>query len=167
MINATEKESVDAPIEETGARVFPVPPPVYLGVAFAAGMFLQKAVPLDVHGQPTTTIAGAAILGAGLALDAAGVASVIANRTTIVPHRPVSKLITKGVYGLSRNPMYTGLALMAAGGALLAGTWWPLLTLPFALLAVRELAIKPEEAYLAERYGSTYADYQRRVRRWL
>ena len=67
----------------------------------------------------------------------------------------------------SRNPMYTGLAMMVAGGALLAGTWWPLLLLPFALLAVNQLAIKPEETYLGERYGSVYADYRLRVRRWL
>jgi protein-S-isoprenylcysteine O-methyltransferase Ste14 len=63
--------------------------------------------------------------------------------------------------------MYTGLAIMVAGGALLAGTWWPLLFLPFALLAVNQLAIRPEEVYLGERYGSAYADYRLRVPRWL
>jgi protein-S-isoprenylcysteine O-methyltransferase Ste14 len=79
----------------------------------------------------------------------------------------VKTLITGGIYRLSRNPMYTGLAIMVAGGALLAGTWWPLFTLPLAVLAVRQLAIKPEEAYLAERFGVTYDNYRRSVRRWL
>ena len=63
--------------------------------------------------------------------------------------------------------MYTGLAIMVAGGALLAGTWWPLVFLPLALVAVTQLAIKPEETYLAGRYGPVYADYRLRVRRWL
>ena len=56
---------------------------------------------------------------------------------------------------------------MVAGGAFLAGTWWPLLTLPLALVAVTQLAVKPEEAYLADRYGSIYDGYRRSVRRWL
>jgi protein-S-isoprenylcysteine O-methyltransferase Ste14 len=113
------------------------------------------------------TVVGVAILAAGLALDLAGVAAVIIHRTTIVPHRPVATLITSGIYRFSRNPMYTGLAVMVGGGALIAGTWWPLLLLPLAVLAVTLLAIKPEEAYLTEHFGSRYTDYQREVRRWL
>jgi protein-S-isoprenylcysteine O-methyltransferase Ste14 len=130
-------------------------------------MLLHNTIPLAVPGQPVTTVIGVAILAAGLALDLAGVASVITHRTTIVPHRPVASLITDGIYRVSRNPMYTGLALMVGGGALLAGTWWPLLLLPLAVLAVTLLAIKPEEAYLTEHFGSRYTDYQHKVRRWL
>lgn len=167
MTNAVKKAEMSAPVREKGARVFPIPPPLYYGAAFAGGMVLHGAVPLEVQARPTSAVVGAALLIAGLALDAAGVAAVIAHRTTIVPHRPVSKLITTGVYRFSRNPMYTGLAIMVAGGALLAGTWWPVVLLPLAVLAVRQLAIGPEETYLAERYGSIYADYQHRVRRWL
>lgn len=150
-----------------GARVIPIPPPVYYGAAFASGMVLQRAVPLDFPGRPTSALIGTAVLLVGLGVDVAGVATVLLNRTTIVPHRPVAKLITTGIYRRSRNPMYTGLAMIVAGGALLAGTWWPLLTLVPALLAVKQLAIKPEETYLAERYGPIYDNYRRRVRRWL
>lgn len=157
----------EAPIEARGARVFPIPPPLYYGAAFATGMILQRVVPLDVPGRPATAVIGAVILAAGLALDIAGVAAVVAHHTTIVPHRPVAELITTGIYRISRNPMYTGLAVMVAGGALLAGNGWPLLLLPLALLAVTKLAIEPEEAYLSERYGTTYSEYRRRVRRWL
>ena len=164
---SVRRAKAPAPAAERGARVFPIPPPAYYGVAFATAMVLQRAVPLDMPGRPTSAVVGAAVLLAGLGLDLAGVAAVVAHHTTIVPHRPVAKLITTGIYRFSRNPMYTGLAIMVAGGALLAGTWWPLLTLPLALVAVKRLAIKPEETYLAERYGSTYDDYRRRVRRWL
>ncbi len=157
----------DAPAVTRGARVFPIPPPAYYGAAFASGMFLQGAVPLNMPGRPASVVVGAVILVAGLALDAACVSAVISHRTTIVPHRSVAKLITSGIYRFSRNPMYTGLAIMVAGGALVADTWWPLVLLPLALLAVRQLVVKPEEAYLAERYGSMYADYRLRTRRWL
>jgi protein-S-isoprenylcysteine O-methyltransferase Ste14 len=32
---------------------------------------------------------------------------------------------------------------------------------------VARLVIRPEERYLDERFGQTYADYRTRVRRWL
>ena len=167
MMNAMKATETSPPVMEKGARVFPIPPPLYYGAAFAGGMILHGAVPLEVPGRPVTALAGGALLIVGLVVDVAGVAAVIGHRTTIVPHRPVSKLITTGIYRFSRNPMYTGLAIMVAGGALLAGSGWPLLLLPFALLAVHQLAIRPEETYLGERYGSIYTDYRRRVRRWL
>ncbi len=166
-MSAASVRAPQAPAAARGARVFPIPPPAYYGAAFGAGMLLQNAIPLDVPGRPVITVVGVAILAAGLALDLAGVAAVIIHRTTIVPHRPVATLITSGIYRFSRNPMYTGLAVMVGGGALIAGTWWPLLVLPLAVLAVTLLAIKPEEAYLTEHFGSRYTDYQREVRRWL
>src|SRR4030095_15957462 len=109
--------------------------------------------------RPATTVAGMVVGGLGLVLNVAGVAGVIRHRTTIVPQHPVATLITSGAYRWSRNPMYTGLAITYLGGALLAGSWWPLALLPLAILAVARLAIRPEEQYLKARFGQTYADY--------
>jgi len=153
---------------QRGARVLRVPPPLYYAAAFAAGMLLRGAtVPLAIGARPATGVVGVAVLGAGVALALAGVAQVVRHRTTIVPHHPVSALVTTGAYRLSRNPMYTGLALAYLGGALLADSWWPLATVPFALLAVRRIVIDPEERYLASCFGQTYTAYRARVRRWL
>lgn len=41
----------------------------------------------------------------------AAVTRVRRRGTTLVPHRPVALLLANGPYRLSRNPMYTGLAL--------------------------------------------------------
>jgi protein-S-isoprenylcysteine O-methyltransferase Ste14 len=150
-----------------GANVVPIPPPLYYAAAVAAGLMLQRAVPLDIPSRSTTAPVGVAALVAGLALNVGGVVAVARHHTTIVPHHSVATLVTTGAYRISRNPMYAGLALAAAGGTLLAGTWWPLLLMPAALLAVRRLAIDPEERYLTNRFGPTYTGYQTRVRRWL
>ena len=151
-----------------GARVLRVPPPLYYGAGFTAGMLLRGVgVPLTIGARPTTVVVGAVVLAAGVALALAGIAEVVRHRTTIVPHRPVSTLVTTGIYRRSRNPMYTGLAIAYLGGALLTGSWWPLAALPLALLAVRGLVIAPEERYLAGNFGQTYIDYRARARRWL
>ncbi len=153
---------------EAGARVLAIPPPAYYGAAFAVGMLLRSAtVPLAIGGHPATVVVGVVVLAAGAGLALAGVAAVVRHRTTIVPHHAVSTLVTSGSYRLSRNPMYAGLAITYLGGALLAGSWWPVLLLPVALVAVRRIVIDPEERYLAARFGTTFADYRRRTRRWL
>ena len=150
-----------------GAQVIFIPPPLYYGAGFAAGMLLDRLIPVPLTGRPATTVAGIVVGGLGLALSNAGVAGVIRHRTTIVPHHPVAALITSGAYRWSRNPMYAGLAITYVGGALLAGSWWPLALLPAVLLAVTRLVIRPEEQYLGARFGQAYADYRARVRRWL
>ena len=154
--------------QERGAKVLPVPPPMYYAAGFTAGMLLRAAtVPLTIGARPATVVAGAIVVAAGTTLALAGVAAVVRHRTTIVPHHAVSVLLTTGAYRYSRNPMYAGLAISYLGGALLAGSWWPLATLPLALLLVRRLVIEPEERYLIGRFGQTYLDYRARSRRWL
>ncbi|WP_345776608.1 isoprenylcysteine carboxylmethyltransferase family protein [Pseudoxanthomonas sp. PXM02] len=89
--------------------------------------------------------------------------------TTVNPLRPTSSraLVTTGLHGFSRNPMYLGHALL-----LLAWACW--LQHPAALVGmatyiayVTRYQIVPEERALFARFGSTYAAYQARVRRWL
>jgi protein-S-isoprenylcysteine O-methyltransferase Ste14 len=152
---------------QRGARVIYIPPPLYYAAGLAGGMAINGVVALPLGGRPATAVAGAVFIALGLALAFSGVAAVIRHRTTIVPHHPVATLITGGVYRLSRNPMYTGLAIAYPGLALVFGSWWPLVLWPLVIAAVRQLVIRPEERYLTQRFGQTYTDYQTRVRRWL
>ena len=93
-----------------------------------------------------------------MALGASGVAAVLRQRTTVVPHR--------GPYRVSRNPMYAGqVALVGVG--LTIGSWWPLAAAAVGMFATTRLVIEPEEDYLADRFGVEYARYRSKVRRWL
>src|SRR5689334_14563613 len=95
-----------------GARVIFIPPPLYYAAGLAAGVALDRLVGLPIGGRPATVVAGALLAGVGLALVAGGVLGVIRHRTTIVPHHRVANLVTTGAYRLSRNPMYTALAII-------------------------------------------------------
>lgn len=152
---------------QRGARVIYIPPPLYYAAGLAAGMALNGVVPLPLGGRPVTLVAGMVVAALGLTLAFTGVVGVVRHRTTIVPHHPVARLLTSGAYRLSRNPMYTGLAIGYLGLALLFGSWWPLAFWPLVIVAVRQLVIRPEEEYLAQRFGRTYTEYTSRVRRWL
>ncbi|WP_460491376.1 methyltransferase family protein [Dactylosporangium cerinum] len=144
-----------------------IPPPLYYVAGLVAGAALDRLAGLSIGGRPVTVVAGAALAGVGLLLTGGGVFGVIGHRTTIVPHHRVASLVTTGAYRLSRNPMYTGLAVIYLGVALVIGSWWPVVLWPAVLLAVHRLVIRPEERYLEQRFGPAYAEYRARVRRWL
>lgn len=90
-------------------------------------------------------------------------------RTTIDPVRidRAAALVTTGVYGRTRNPMYVALVLLLSAWALVLGGLW-VWAGPLALvLWLDRLRIRPEEAAMAARFGSDYSAYRARVRRWL
>ena len=145
----------------------PVPPPAYYAAGLGSGMLINLLVPLNVGGRPATTVVGLVTLVAGSALAGAGVAAVVRNRTTVVPHHRVAVLVQDGPYRLSRNPMYTGLGIAYLGAALLLNSWWPIVLWPLIMLIIDRLVIRPEERYLNERFGQAFLEYRTRARRWL
>ena len=80
---------------------------------------------------------------------------------------PASSLQTNGIYHITRNPMYLGLAIVYLGLSCLIGNWWNIILLPFLLLLVQQYIIKNEEKYLERRFGKEYAECRHKVRRWL
>ena len=74
-------------------------------------------------------------------------------------------LVTGGIFGRSRNPVYLGLALLAVGVFLVLGRL-VLLALALVFLVYFHFLIRREERFLAERYGEAYREYARSVGRW-
>jgi protein-S-isoprenylcysteine O-methyltransferase Ste14 len=111
----------------------------------------------------------AACATAAVALGLAAVQSFRRARTTVNPLSPhaCSVLVTSGVFRFSRNPMYLALFLALAGwGLYLANVFALLLAFAFVLYMDR-FQIRPEERVLQRAFGQAFADYRRRVRRWL
>ncbi len=155
------------PAPARGAAVrFPLPPLLFAG-PLAASLLVHRVLPLPLGGQPATTVAGVALVAGGIGFSLSGTATVLRHRTTVVPHRAVTRLVTTGPYRVSRNPMYTGHVVACLGAALWAGSWWPLVVVPLSVLATLRWVVEPEEAYLAERFGQEYRGYRSRVRRWI
>lgn len=89
------------------------------------------------------------------------------HTTGLLPGQETTSFIEEGPFRLSRNPLYVGLLVLYAGLALLIPTFWGLVLFPLAVVLVRWGAIRPEEEFLTAKFGQSYADYTRRVRRWL
>ncbi|TJW95650.1 MAG: isoprenylcysteine carboxylmethyltransferase family protein [Mesorhizobium sp.] len=76
-------------------------------------------------------------------------------------------MVTSGVYRVTRNPMYVGMAPVYAALALALGSLIALILLPAAVLVIHRRVILREEQYLEGKFGSEYRAYKVRVRRWL
>ncbi len=142
-------------------------PPLLFAAPLAAALAADRWRPLRLPGGRMTRACGIGLVAGGGVLMAAGASTILGHHTTIVPERPVSTLVTGGPYRISRNPMYLGMALVTAGTGLIRRTGWPLLTLPLSVAAAERLVIRPEEQYLADRFGEGYDRFRRRVRRWI
>jgi protein-S-isoprenylcysteine O-methyltransferase Ste14 len=142
---------------------------VIFGVPFLAGIGLQLVAPVS---RPHGLWAFIIVLG-GAVLVVAGLTFVVLARRELAQHGqptepglPTSKLVTTGVFSVSRNPLYLGGACLLAGIALTLHLPWSLVLLLPAIVACHYLLIAPEERYLAAKFSSEYAQYAALVRRW-
>ncbi len=83
------------------------------------------------------------------------------------PWKPTFHLVEAGPFRFTRNPMYVQMILVQLGFAVALANPWIGALLPVTALGLHYTAILPEEAYLLAKFGEDYADYQRRVPRWL
>jgi len=90
------------------------------------------------------------------------------EKTEILPASPTNKkLVTRGPFRYTRNPMYLGMIMMASGFAFYFGTI-PFYAVPVLLFLLCNFSFIPfEEAKMQRQFGDQYTDYVRRVRRWI
>jgi len=67
------------------------------------------------------------------------------TKNTVILIKPASSLQTTGIYGITRNPMYVGLAMVYLGITCFIGNWWNIIVFPSLFLIVQEYIIKREE----------------------
>ncbi|MFL6647317.1 MAG: methyltransferase family protein, partial [Sulfurifustaceae bacterium] len=89
--------------------------------------------------------------------------------TTKDPRHPerATALVTGGIYRITRNPMYLGLALVLVGWGIFLSNVLSLLGVVVFLGYLNRFQIVPEERALEARFGEAYRQYKQTVRRWL
>lgn len=91
-------------------------------------------------------------------------------KTTVNPTKPhqATSLVIKGVYRISRNPMYLGfLLLLIAWGFYLAHLPALLLLPTIFVIYMNTFQIPAEEKALHIKFGEDFISYKNSVRRWL
>jgi protein-S-isoprenylcysteine O-methyltransferase Ste14 len=143
-----------------------VPPPlIYIGAVVLA-LAVDRLLPLRLFPGPLSDWVGGVLVLSGLILDLLGMRDLFRARTTLMPDRPVSALVTSGAYRFSRNPLYLSLALIMAGTGIWIDNLWMLALVVPTTAIISRVAIVPEELYLADAFGPLYREYQGSVPRW-
>jgi protein-S-isoprenylcysteine O-methyltransferase Ste14 len=128
-------------------------------------------------GWPTvstsTFFQSAAIAWAGVGLCLAGLTLLLASivsfgrsfRVGIDTERP-DRLVTSGVFSISRNPIYVAFAAILAGQFLIFPNWILLVYLAAGGWLLNRQAVREEE-FMKRHYGQEFAEYCKRVRRYI
>lgn len=110
---------------------------------------------------------GAILIAAGLAITVIGSQQFRKAATNIKTFNDPDRMVTNGLFAVSRNPMYLGFTVFLLGAALSLGTLSAfLIALAFFVIA-NFWYIPFEEARMEETFGEAYLTYKDRVRRWL
>ena len=164
-MNPTGQQASDTAV----AGGFTRPPFLYFA-CLLLGFALDRVLPLPLILPEAALIrwtVGGGLILIGVAIVAAGVRNFSRAATPVPSNQPVRALVTTGIHGWSRNPIYVGMFLLYAGIGIAARSPWVLiLALPLVII-LRYGVVAREEAYLERRFGDAYRDYKARVRRWL
>lgn len=142
----------------------PIPP-----VAAALALAAQAGLARGSHRTPESTALGLSIAAPSAYILAGSIRRFHRAGTTADP-RPgatATSLVTTGLHGRSRNPMYLGMAGVLLGHAVACRSLPALAPLALFMLWIDRGQITMEEAHLRERFGPEFENYARTVRRWL
>lgn len=146
-----------------------IPPPLFYVFTFIIAIIIQRKFPIDnyLFQQEWLKITGIAFLVISLFFLVRSLRQFFKSKNTLILIKPATSLQTNGIYGITRNPMYVGLAIVYLGLSCILGNWWNFILFPILVLIVKEYIIKREERYLEREFGQKYTDYRSKVRRWL
>lgn len=91
---------------------------------------------------------------------------VFFGKGTPIPFTSTIKLIVTGLYRLVRNPIYIAGACVLAGEALLFQSIG-IFIYCLIMFGIFNVHVVMEETFLADKFGSEYENYRKRVPRWI
>ena len=142
-------------------------PPMYFVFAMVLMLLLHFSLPIASWLPWPSRAAGAVPIIIGLGFNVVADRQFKRHGTTIKPFQPSSVLVTGGIFGFSRNPMYLGMVLVLVGIGIVLATIGPLVVIPVFAWWITARFVVPEEKDLIRQFGRAFIDYRSRVRRWL
>lgn len=144
-----------------------IPPMWLLACAILAWLQVQW-VPLGLSfGSSWAVPLGTGLVVLGLVLVVLALWAFARHRTTPIPHRQASALITSGIFAWSRNPIYLADVMILTGLILRWNAVVSLPLIPFLAWIIQIRFIRAEEARLQKAFGDAFLRYQAQTRRWL
>jgi protein-S-isoprenylcysteine O-methyltransferase Ste14 len=140
-------------------------PPVWLALHIAVAWVLSLVSP-PVFGGFGMTVGGW-LIGSGILITLLAAAQMALARTTVIPRRNPSSLVTSGLFALSRNPIYLSDLVILLGAILWLDAVLALPLLPGFAWLIQTRFIYDEEVRLTAAFGPEFDLWAARTRRWI
>lgn len=143
---------------------------VVFGLPLLIAIAMQLIVPFSLprgHLTPLVVSVGIVLMILGTILAVMARREFRRHGQPTDPGHPTHKIVTTGVFSISRNPLYLGGIGILVGLALAFNLPWVILFLLLAIVACRYILIAPEERYLNDKFGEDYRLYTENVCRWI
>lgn len=144
-------------------------PPVLIVFIFALGMYLLRLfLPVGFFDFFGRSWLAKILIGIAIGILCFSLIQFFGNKTTANPTNPskTSKLVTKGLYQFSRNPMYLAMLLLLIAFGLKLGNAFNVLLAAGFVSYMNRFQIIPEEKMLLEKFGKDFTIYCTKTRRW-
>jgi len=128
--------------------------------------FYGYAAPINWLERDFVRWAGLALLAASLVWTAVAQMQMGASWRIGIDKKNRTELVQKGLFAVSRNPIFLGMRLALAGFFLTIPNAVTLLTLGLGDVLM-QIQVRLEEEHLKGLHGEKYAEFCRAVRRWL
>jgi protein-S-isoprenylcysteine O-methyltransferase Ste14 len=110
---------------------------------------------------------GIALIIIGIAMTILVNSLLLKSKTSIQPYETPRFFVTSGLFRFSRNPLYLGMAIALFGVNIFLGSLSPFIFPIIFIIFIDRMFIPMEEKALEKEFGNEYADYKKRVRRWI
>lgn len=142
-------------------------PPVWLLIAVAVAWYQAQVLPVGPEAGPFMRGLGGLCVAVGVAAIVAAALEFLRHKTTIIPHQTPQRIIERGIFSVTRNPIYLGDALILLGLVLRWGAWPSILLVPLFVWWIGWHFIRAEEDRMRTVFGGDFLRYERRVPRWI
>ncbi|WP_417453673.1 methyltransferase family protein [Kiloniella sp.] len=142
-------------------------PPFFFLVCVVMMALLSTYYPILRFLEYPWTLIGILDLIGGLSITLIAGVQFMRAKTNLKTFNRPDQFITTGLFRVSRNPMYLGLAISTFGVALYLGALSPFLICALFITVVDRWYISYEEKMMAETFAQAYMDYKAKVRRWV
>ncbi len=153
-------------IDEDSAKI-KFPPPLILLTCLIIGFGLNSIFHQSVVPEGMQMWLGISLLVIGIVIILSAAGLFRKAGTDVKPWKSTTKIVTSGIYKITRNPMYLAMALIGLGISI----WVNSLTMVLMILVfvgiINYYVIKREECYLEAKFGDEYNNYRHRTRRWI
>jgi protein-S-isoprenylcysteine O-methyltransferase Ste14 len=144
-----------------------IPPPI-VTLIFGFATYLSRKIFPEIEIQYSSFF-GIFLLLLGFFILISAVKLFRNDKTTVNPLSPeqATKLVSNGIFKLSRNQMYLGMAVILASVAVFFNIIGGIISMALFCLYITKFQIIPEEKAMKELFAQDFEQYMQATRRWI